>query len=80
MNITVVLCTYTECETLAKALRSVAMSKVPESLGWEVLVVDNNSDDQTWMWWMNTARNSLAAFVTYLSRSRANRMHSTAGY
>lgn len=23
------------------------MSKVPESLGWEVLVVDNNSDDQT---------------------------------
>jgi glucosyl-dolichyl phosphate glucuronosyltransferase len=48
MNITVVLCTYNRCETLAKALRSVAMSKVPESLGWEVLVVDNNSDDQTW--------------------------------
>ena len=47
MNITVVLCTYNRCETLAKALRSVAMSKVPESLGWEVLVVDNNSDDQT---------------------------------
>ena len=48
MNITVVLCTYNRCETLAKALRSVAMSKVPESLSWEVLVVDNNSDDQTW--------------------------------
>lgn len=47
MNITVVLCTHNRCEALAKALRSVAMSKVPESLGWEVLVVDNNSDDQT---------------------------------
>jgi len=33
MNITVVLCTYNRCETLAKALRSVAMFEVPESLG-----------------------------------------------
>jgi len=27
-----------------ESLGSVAMSKVPESLGWEVLVVDNNSE------------------------------------
>ena len=47
MNITVVLCTHNRCESLAKALRSVVRSKVPESLAWEVLVVDNNSDDQT---------------------------------
>ena len=41
------LCTYNRCEALGKALRSVAMSQIPESVDWEVLVVDNNSDDQT---------------------------------
>jgi glycosyltransferase involved in cell wall biosynthesis len=32
---------------LARALESVAMSKLPDSVEWEVLVVDNNSRDQT---------------------------------
>jgi glycosyltransferase involved in cell wall biosynthesis len=32
---------------LAKALDSVAASALPESVAWEVLVVDNNSSDQT---------------------------------
>src|SRR5258708_7958855 len=47
MNITVILCTYNRCQILAKALSSVARSRVPESVAWEVLVVDNNSHDQT---------------------------------
>jgi glycosyltransferase involved in cell wall biosynthesis len=47
MNVTVILCTYNRCESLVKALQSVAASVVPESLEWEVLVVDNNSSDQT---------------------------------
>ncbi|HLM81118.1 MAG TPA: glycosyltransferase family A protein [Terriglobales bacterium] len=47
MNITVILCTYNRCRTLEKALSGVAASTVPESLEWEVLVVDNNSNDQT---------------------------------
>lgn len=47
MNITVILCTYNRCRTLEKALSSVAASTVPESIEWEVLVVDNNSRDQT---------------------------------
>ena len=47
MMITVVLCTYNRCQSLAKALESVAGSDIPESVGWEVLVVDNNSKDQT---------------------------------
>lgn len=47
MNITVILCTYNRCQSLEKALNSVAASKLPDSISWEVLVVDNNSRDQT---------------------------------
>jgi glycosyltransferase involved in cell wall biosynthesis len=47
MNITVILCTYNRCQTLARTLDSVATSTLPNSVEWEVLVVDNNSSDQT---------------------------------
>lgn len=47
MNITVILCTYNRCQSLEKALDSVAASKLPDSISWEVLVVDNNSRDRT---------------------------------
>jgi len=47
MKITVVLCTYNRCESLAQALDSITRSALPESAQWEVLVVDNNSTDQT---------------------------------
>jgi glycosyltransferase involved in cell wall biosynthesis len=47
MKITLILCTYNRCQTLAKALGSVAASTLPDSLKWEVVVVDNNSTDQT---------------------------------
>jgi glycosyltransferase involved in cell wall biosynthesis len=47
MKLTVILCTYNRGQLLAKALESVAASTVPPSVEWEVLVVDNNSRDQT---------------------------------
>lgn len=47
MNVTVILCTFNRCQVLAKALDSVGASIVPDSVAWEVLVVDNNSSDQT---------------------------------
>lgn len=47
MNITIIVCTYNRCQSLAKALHSVARSNPPDSVEWEVLVVDNNSNDQT---------------------------------
>jgi glycosyltransferase involved in cell wall biosynthesis len=47
MKITVILCTYNRCESLATALESVAASTVQASVAWEVLVVDNNSKDRT---------------------------------
>lgn len=47
MTITVIVCTYNRCETLKRALESIATSVVPSSVVWEVLVVDNNSTDHT---------------------------------
>jgi glycosyltransferase involved in cell wall biosynthesis len=47
VNVTVVVCTYNRCQTLAQALDSVASSVLPDSVDWELLVVDNNSPDQT---------------------------------
>jgi glycosyltransferase involved in cell wall biosynthesis len=47
MKITVILCTYNRCHSLAKALESAAALILPESDEWEVLVVDNNSRDRT---------------------------------
>jgi glycosyltransferase involved in cell wall biosynthesis len=46
-KITVILCTYNRCRSLAKALESVAASQLPSAVEWEVLVVDNNSRDET---------------------------------
>jgi len=47
MKITVIICTYNRCQSLSAALDSVALSRLPESTDWEVLVVDNNSRDRT---------------------------------
>jgi len=47
MKITVIVCTFNRCQILSNALDSIAASKIPASVEWEVLVVDNNSRDQT---------------------------------
>jgi len=47
MKINVILCTYNRCQILVKALTGVAGQMLPESDEWQVLVVDNNSSDQT---------------------------------
>jgi glycosyltransferase involved in cell wall biosynthesis len=47
MNITVILCTYNRCQSLAETLESLAASTIPSSVELEVLVVDNNSQDRT---------------------------------
>jgi glycosyltransferase involved in cell wall biosynthesis len=45
--VTVILCTHNRCQSLVRALESVAVSTLPDSVEWEVLVVDNNSNDHT---------------------------------
>src|SRR5271165_3469739 len=47
MNITIVICTFERSERLAKALSSLSVQVLPDSVEWEVLVVDNNSRDKT---------------------------------
>ena len=47
MKISVIVCTYNRSKILSAALESIAASKVPEYVDWDVLVVDNNSNDST---------------------------------
>jgi len=45
--ITVVICTYNRAQSLARALTSLQEMSVPPDLSWELIVVDNNSHDDT---------------------------------
>jgi glycosyltransferase involved in cell wall biosynthesis len=47
MDITVILCTFNRCQLLRTALESVAHSILSDGVTWDVLVVDNNSKDDT---------------------------------
>ena len=47
MMTTVIVCTYNRCKTLEKTLDNLVASALLTSFEWEVLVVDNNSSDQT---------------------------------
>src|SRR5271157_2306584 len=46
VNVSLIICTYNRCGSLLRTLESIAASE-PPSVEWEVLVVDNNSADQT---------------------------------
>jgi GT2 family glycosyltransferase len=45
--ITVVICTYNRAQSLARTLTSLQEMSVPPDLSWELIVVDNNSHDDT---------------------------------
>ena len=47
IDATVILTTFNRCEHLRTALDSLQRQRVPEGFEWEVLVVDNNSSDDT---------------------------------
>lgn len=47
MKISVIVCTLNRADSLSKALASLSNSTLPESIEWEVVVVDNNSSDTT---------------------------------
>ena len=47
MTICVILCTYNRASRLAEALKSIMASALPADVEWKILVVDNNSTDQT---------------------------------
>ena len=47
MDITIVVCTYNRSQQLLSCLESIAGSTLPSGMEWEVIVIDNNSTDQT---------------------------------
>jgi glucosyl-dolichyl phosphate glucuronosyltransferase len=47
MDISVLICTFNRCKSLSKTLDSVAAQVMPPSVAWEIVVIDNNSSDQT---------------------------------
>ena len=46
-SLTVAICTYNRCESLAETLTSLRSLEVPPNVQWEIVVVDNNSKDRT---------------------------------
>jgi len=49
MNISVVVCTYNRCESLKRTLKGFSEVVYPEGYSWELVLVDNNSKDETKM-------------------------------
>jgi glycosyltransferase involved in cell wall biosynthesis len=47
MKISIIVCTYNRCERLRNVLRDIQALTPPRDGGYEVVVVDNNSTDQT---------------------------------
>jgi len=47
MSITVIVCTHNRCKSLAKTLESILRQTLLDPVEWEILVVDNNSKDET---------------------------------
>ena len=46
-EITVIICTYDRCQSLKKTIESVSAQTLSNACAWEILVVDNNSSDET---------------------------------
>ena len=70
VQLTVILCTYNRCRSLPAALQSVAAQQMPDSLDWEILVVDNNSTDQTRAVVSEFAQRNLPGRIRYLFEPR----------
>lgn len=47
MKSSIIVCTYNRAESLQDTLRALQALKTPPSCSWEVIVVDNNSNDHT---------------------------------
>ena len=47
MELSVILCTYNRSNGLIRTLKSLQSQDLPENFAWEIVVVDNNSTDDT---------------------------------
>lgn len=74
MDISVIICTYNRSYHLKNVLKSLFEQVVPEGLKWEIVVVDNNSTDDT----KNTVKqltDSLNLSIEYLFESREGKSY-----
>ena len=69
LTASVILCTYNRAQRLAKALATLDKQTVPADVSWEVLVVDNNSSDETRQV-VESARASFATTLRYVFQPR----------
>jgi len=75
MHISVIVCTYNRCDSLPTALESVAAQVLPPGVEWEVIVVDNNSQDQTRHVVERFCQSNLPGRFRYLFESRQGLSH-----
>ena len=61
-GVSIVLCTYNGSARLAQTIAHIARQKVSEGISWEVIIIDNNSSDNSgeialeeWRKWNCTA-------------------------
>jgi glycosyltransferase involved in cell wall biosynthesis len=47
MDVSVILCTYNRCVSLRRTLNTFCELRNPQNISWELLIIDNNSTDQT---------------------------------
>src|SRR5208337_117373 len=47
MDLSVIICTYNRSGHLGNVLKSLSNQEFPHELQWEILVIDNNSSDNT---------------------------------
>ena len=47
MHVSIIICTYNRSRSLLNTLESIDKMKVPAGILWEVIVIDNNSSDNT---------------------------------
>src|SRR5262245_41018784 len=46
-GVSVIVCCYNSADRLPETLKHIAMQNVPDSILWEVIIVNNNSTDET---------------------------------
>ncbi len=74
MDVSVILCTRNRADQLATTLKSLGAMAVPPNLRWELIVVDNNSSDDTRRVAQECAATSALA-VRYLFEGRQGLSH-----
>src|SRR5215468_10996481 len=47
MDISVVVCTYNRAHLLVDTVQALSVQDIPPNLNWEMVLVDNNSNDKT---------------------------------